>query len=335
MNKNSSFYCLEKYAMRERVFTSVEVLRPGEASELDPYEEQLRQSYHALLRDIIHQEGHPRQFTREEYWNIASFLADHNGNPLGFALCMALRKTTTVPIPFLAHRQTERVVVGHFDEHTGVFQKPPWHPLDDEALRASYRDHRSSRYWAFALPENYPHTLVKITLERGQERYHVMYRPEPSVMIPGVFFPAELSSADMLSAGSMQQTSTEDNQLRLGTFLQFVLEAFPVLCPAYRVPRQASKPGTHLLELFLQALSGKAFAVSKTSFHAQSTPEKCYPLPPWAQRWYHLWQTLPPDMLIGKGEIMRLVNLLGEESMVVSTVFADERHQPESETTDA
>lgn len=101
--------------------------------------------------------------------------------------------------------------------------------------------------------------------------------------------------------------------LGLGAFVQFALEAFPILYPNYRIPDPLDMHGKHLLELFLHAYYGKNFKVLATDFWVEDDSMR-RAMPDWAIRWMQLWRKLPPGTLIGKEEVLGLLDWLWNTS---------------------
>lgn len=217
-------------------------------------------------------------------------------------------------------------MVGEFDEQEGAFQchdpfqEPTWSPLEDPALRASYHEHRSARHWLLYLPQGYPHTLALEQKEGEYPGVHIMYSPGPVGMLPGVFLPYDATYPLLEQQRLDTQGYVLHKQrllqpggylLSLGTFVQFAIEAFPVLYPDYRIPERGKIGAEHLLELFLRAQYGKRFRVNRTSFLAEDDHGiSGHYVPDWAQRWMMLWDALPPGAPIGKEEVLALLDLL-------------------------
>lgn len=317
-------------------FTAADILAPDENEEpANPFEAQLLASYRQCMTDIIATEGKPRALTRKEYSHIAQFLSGHQGNPIGFALAVALRKSEE-GIPFLTSIRGERLVIGAFHEEAGAFQGRTWSPLEDPALRATYHEHRSSRYWLLYLPRDYPHTLALEQAEGEHLGVHVMYSPGPVGMLPGVFLPYD-ATYPLLESHLLPQRRLDTHGyvvqklrlhqpdgylLSLGTFAQFAVEAFPVLCPDYRIPERGQPGAEHLLELFLRACYGKRFRVNATSFLAEDDHGiSGHGMPDWAQRWMLLWNDLPPGSPIGKEEVLALLDLLWNVPMDARSIL--------------
>ena len=103
--------------------------------------------------------------------------------------------------------------------------------------------------------------------------------------------------------------------LRLGAFVQFALDAFPVLYPTYCIPDGKDAKGEHLLELFLHACYDKRFVVGATDFWAEDDNGVQRGMPQWAIRWMQLWRQLPPGVPIGRDEVCALLDLLWNDVM--------------------
>jgi hypothetical protein len=302
------------------IFTASDVLAADAQEPADPYAAQLLHSYHALYKTILREEHRVRQFTRQEYQRISSFQAGHNGNPLGFALRAALRQDANEELSFCAPLHTVHILVGDFDEHSGVFRRAPWNPLADFGLRALYHDHRATRHWSFRIPWDYEYSLVFQRREEGQLRSVVMYQPHMwrNTLLPGVFFPYDLTYEQDISLKPFSQQDvllkkrrqeSKGSLLTLGSFVQFALECFPVLCPTYQVP-SSSEEREHLLELCLRACYGKRFYGNPTTFQVEGEEGTRHALPQWAQRWMVLWRDLPAEMRFGKEEVLAMLDCL-------------------------
>lgn len=307
----------------ENRFTAADIL--GVSEKPDPedlFESQLLHSYRSCMADIIRSEGKSRQFTRGEYQRIVSFLSAHNGNPIAFAQVAALRKSDDEVIAFVTQPPYEQIIVGMFDEQAAVFVGSTGLLVNDPDLHWSYHDHRSSRYWELRIPYDYPRMLVLEVAESGlPPRYYVMYRPAPlETPLLGVYIPYDatypLSSKQHLDARAyvLQKERVEHPTgylLNLGAFVEFALEVFPVLYPTYRIPEQGQGESEQILEIFLRAHYNKRFQVGATTFWVVNEYERSeHPMPDWARRWAILWGALPTGSLIGKEEILSLLDLL-------------------------
>lgn len=147
-----------------------------------------------------------------------------------------------------------------------------------------------------------------------------MYHPNAwkNTLLPGVFFPYDLTYARLPPQPLTNQDYLIKKRrletpggylLNLGSFVQFALECFPVLCPQYQIP-SFEEDGEHLLELYLRACYGKRFQVDRTTFQAEGEGGIRHGLPQWAQRWMLLWRELPAGMPFGKEEVIAVLDCL-------------------------
>lgn len=147
-----------------------------------------------------------------------------------------------------------------------------------------------------------------------------MYRPDAwkNTLLPGVFFPYDLTYVQLPPQPLANQDylikkhrreSPSGYPLNLGSFVQFALECFPVLCSQYQIP-SFEEGGEHLLELYLRACYGKRFRADRTTFRAEGERGIRYGLPQWAQRWMMLWHELPAGMTFGKEEVLAVLDCL-------------------------
>jgi hypothetical protein len=253
-----------------------------------------------------------------------------------FALAVALRQSEKESIPFLTSIHDERLIIGALEEEAGAFQGQTWSPLEDPALHVTYHEHHSSRYWLLYLPRDYPHTLALEQAEGDHPGIHVMYAPGPVGMLPGVFLPYDATYPQLAPhllpnrrldingyvVQKLRLSQPDGYLLSLGTFAQFAVEAFPVLCPDYRIPERGKPGAEHLLKLFLRACYGKRFRVNATSFLAEDDHRiSGRGMPDWAQRWMLLWNELPPSAPIGKEEVLVLLDLLWNVPMDARSIL--------------